>query len=121
MILYFFTVKANPVSLHAMKAYVNVEVQLQSFLTLALDGCGDQSGSCGVEKSVLLLPGIKPHFTDIQPLAYQLSYPSSCFSVPLLNIVLCFAHFMKSSDYHTAAERKLLCLTEGTELLRAVS
>jgi hypothetical protein len=68
-----------------------------------------------VEKSVLLLPGIKLHFLG-HPV-YQLSYPGSYFSVLVRDIMLCLAHFMKLSDYHNALLSKLLCFTEGTELL----
>jgi hypothetical protein len=84
----------------------------------AVDECEDQYGSYEIEKSLLLLPAIKPHFL-VHPV-YQLSYPNSYFSVLLLGIMLCLAHFMKLSDYHNALLSKFCYLTEGTELLRAV-
>lgn len=99
-----------------MKAYGSLEVQLQSLLTWILDDeYEDHYVSCRVEKNLLLLFGIKPHFLG-HPV-YQFSYPGSYFYVLLLDIMLCLAHFMKLNDYHNAILSKLLCFTEGTELL----
>jgi hypothetical protein len=54
-----------------------------------------RSGSCGLEKSLLLLPGIHPRPQTPSPLLCSLivSYPGSCYFIAFLTLPLTFSSY----------------------------